>query len=253
VDCTDAERPAHQENRLTGELSSGNLMAMSNRKRQLLAAVERHVIIGVVREDRASDAWEIARAYLENGLRTIEITLTTPEAFSLIEKLRSEYDDQEIVIAAGTVRNGNDAADARRAGALALVSPHTDLRVIEYAAEHDLLCIPGAATPTEIIRAWEAGGDLIKVYPVPLLGGPDYIRTVRQPIRDVRMLAGGPVKIEEIEAYLDAGAVAMNLGGSLSVASLVADKKWDEIGRRAARAVAIIDGRPASSDRLAVH
>ena len=87
-----------------------------------------------------------------------------------------------------------DAAMARRAGAKIIVSPHTDLQVIEYANENDMLCVAGASTPTEIIRAWEAGCDIVKVYPAHYLGGPDYIRTIRGPIRDVLMLAGGRLR-----------------------------------------------------------
>lgn len=202
-----------------------------------------HVIVGVVREDAADAAWEVARAYAENGIRTIEITMTTPDALALIARLKEQYDGRGIAIAAGTVRGSNAAAEARRAGATVLVSPHVDVRVIEYALEHDLLCVSGAATPTEIIHAWEAGAGLIKVYPAPQLGGPEFIRTIRGPIRDIPMLAGGPVTIEAIDAYLHAGVVAVNLGGSLAVPELVRGQKWSEIGRRAATAVSIIRGR----------
>lgn len=223
-----------------------------SRRQDLFEAVTRDVIVGVVREDDAGDAWEIARSYAENGIRSIEMTLTTPDALKLITRLVEQYGTRGVTVAAGTVRSGDAAADARRAGAQILVSPHTDLRVIEYALEHDLLCIAGAATTTEIIRAWDAGAGIVKVYPVDLFGGPDYIRTIRQPIRDVPMLAGGPVKIESIDAYLDAGVVAINLGGSLALPDLVRSKRWAEIGRRVARAVAIVQARRRPESAL-VH
>lgn len=223
-----------------------------SRRQDLFEAVTRDVIVGVVREDDAGDAWEIARSYAENGIRSIEMTLTTPDSLKLITRLVEQYGTRGVTVAAGTVRSGDAAADARRAGAQILVSPHTDLRVIEYALEHDLLCIAGAATTTEIIRAWDAGAGIVKVYPVDLFGGPDYIRTIRQPIRDVPMLAGGPVKIESIDAYLDAGVVAINLGGSLALPDLVRSKRWAEIGRRVARAVAIVQARRRPESAL-VH
>ena len=213
------------------------------RKHELLGRIQRDSIIGVVREESTEDAISVARAYARGGVLNIEITLTTPEALSIIATLRSEFAERGIVIAAGTVRGANDAAAARRAGADILVSPHTDPSVIEYATEHDLLCIAGAATPTEIIRAWESGADIVKVYPAIHLGGPDYFRTIRQPIRDVPMLAGGPVSLNQIEAYLDAGAVAMNLGGSLAVPELVQAKNWSEIETRAGLAVSIVRSR----------
>lgn len=223
-----------------------------SRRQDLFETVTRDVIVGVVREDDAGDAWEIARSYAENGIRSIEMTLTTPDSLKLITRLVEQYGTRGVTVAAGTVRSGDAAADARRAGAQILVSPHTDLRVIEYALEHDLLCIAGAATTTEIIRAWDAGAGIVKVYPVDLFGGPDYIRIIRQPIRDVPMLAGGPVKIESIDAYLDAGVVAINLGGSLALPDLVRSKRWAEIGRRVARAVAIVQARRRPESAL-VH
>lgn len=210
-------------------------------KEELFAHVCREVIVGVVREDNAEEALAVAQAYRENGIRTLEITFTTPDAADIMSALVRAYPD--LVIAAGTVRNPNDAAAARRAGARILVSPHTDTRVIEYATEHDLLVIAGAATPTEIIRAWEAGADIVKVYPAPHLGGPDYIRTIKGPIRDIPMLAGGPVTLDAIESYLEAGAVAVNLGGSLAVPDLVRARKWDEIGKRALLACSIVQAR----------
>ncbi|HUF19018.1 MAG TPA: bifunctional 4-hydroxy-2-oxoglutarate aldolase/2-dehydro-3-deoxy-phosphogluconate aldolase [Thermoanaerobaculia bacterium] len=213
------------------------------RKNDLLARLQRDVIIGVVREDSSEVAIAVARAYAAGGIQNIEITLTTPDALSIIATLRTELESRGIAIAAGTVRNANDAAAARRAGAVILVSPHTDLSVIEYATEHDLFCVAGASTPTEIIRAWESGADLIKVYPAIHLGGPDYIRTIRQPIRDVPMLAGGPVALNQIEAYLDAGVIAMNLAGSLAAPDLVQSGNWQEIESRAALAMSIIRSR----------
>jgi 2-dehydro-3-deoxyphosphogluconate aldolase/(4S)-4-hydroxy-2-oxoglutarate aldolase len=211
-------------------------------RKELLARVYSEQIIGVVREDSATAAESVAEAYARNGIRILEITLTTPDAIDLIAKMAARH-APHTTIAAGSVRSTNDAALARRAGAEVIVSPHTDARVIEYANENDLLSIAGAATPTEIIRAWEAGCDIVKVYPAPQLGGPDYIRTIRGPIRDVAMLAGGPVPLDQIDAYLDAGCVAVNLGGSLAVPDLVRSQQWEEIGRRVILATSIIQSR----------
>ncbi|HEX2835984.1 MAG TPA: bifunctional 4-hydroxy-2-oxoglutarate aldolase/2-dehydro-3-deoxy-phosphogluconate aldolase [Thermoanaerobaculia bacterium] len=211
-------------------------------RKDLLARVHSEQIIGVVRENSAEAGVAVADTYARNGIRLIEITMTTPDAIDLIASLVKRH-GPNVTVAAGTVRSTNDAAIARRAGAEIIVSPHTDNSVIEYANEHDLLCIAGAATPTEIIRAWEAGCDIVKIYPAHHLGGPDYIRTIRGPIRDVPMLAGGPVPLDMIDTYLDAGCVAVNLGPSLAVPDLVRDEQWDEIGRRAMLAASIIQSR----------
>lgn len=211
-------------------------------RKDLLARVHAEQIIGVVREESAVAAEAVADAYARNGIRLIEVTMTTPDAVELIGTLAKRY-GTSITLAAGTVRSSNDAALARRAGAQIIVSPHTDARVIEYANENDLLCIAGAATATEIIRAWETGCDVVKVYPAHHLGGPDYIRTIRGPIRDVPMLAGGPVPLDMIDNYLDAGCIAVNLGPSLAVPDLVQSEQWEEIGRRAMLATSIIQSR----------
>lgn len=211
-------------------------------RRELFARVEKEQIIGVVREDSAAAATAVADAYARNGITVVEITLTTPEAFELIGATARRY-GPDIAVAAGTVRSTEDAAKAVAAGATILVSPHTDIRVIEYANDNDLLCIAGAATPTEIIRAHESGCDIVKVYPAHFLGGADYIRTIRGPIRDIPMLAGGPVPLDMIETYLDAGCIAVNLGPSLAVPDLVRSEQWEEIGRRAMLASSIIQSR----------
>lgn len=212
-------------------------------RQELLARVHENQIIGVVREDSAAAAVAVAEAYAANGIRIIEITLTTPDAIDLIAALVRRFEGQPVTIAAGTVRNTNDAALARRAGAQIIVSPHTDRPVIEYSNENDLLSIAGAGTATEIIHAWEAGCDIVKIFPAQFFGGPDYIRAIRGPIRDVPMLAGGPVPLDMIDSYLDAGCIAVNLGVSLAVPELVRTQQWDEIGRRAMLATSIVQSR----------
>jgi 2-dehydro-3-deoxyphosphogluconate aldolase/(4S)-4-hydroxy-2-oxoglutarate aldolase len=224
-------------------------------RKELLSRVCGEQIVGVVREDSVEAAEAVADAYARNGIRILEVTLTTPDAIGLIGKLTQRYAGNDIVLGVGSVRSSSDAALARRAGAQVIISPHTDVAVIEYAVENDLLSIAGAATPTEIVRAWEAGADIVKVYPAVHLGGPDYIRTIRQPIRDIPMLAGGPVSLDMIDSYLDAGCVAVNLGGSLAVPDLVRSKQWEEIGRRVMLATSIVQSRRSTSapDSTYVH
>ncbi len=212
-------------------------------RKELLAKVCTDQIVGVVREDSVEAAMAVAEAYARNGIKVIEVTFTTPEALELMASISKNFGAQGITVAAGTVRTTNDAAAARRAGAEIIVSPHTNPHLIEYANENELLSIAGASSPTEIIRAWEAGADIVKVYPAAHLGGPDYIRVIRGPIRDVAMLAGGPVPLDTIDAYLDAGCVAVNLGPSLAVPDLVRTHQWEEIGRRVLLATSIVQSR----------
>jgi 2-dehydro-3-deoxyphosphogluconate aldolase/(4S)-4-hydroxy-2-oxoglutarate aldolase len=212
-------------------------------RKDLLTRISTEQIVGVVREDSAEAAEAVADAYARNGIRIVEITLTTPDAIDLIATMVQRYGGDGVTLAAGSVRSTNDAALARRAGAEIIVSPHTDHRVIEYANENDLVSVAGAGTATEIIRAWEAGADLVKVFPAHFLGGPDFIRTIRGPIRDIPLVAGGPVPLDQIDPYLDAGCVAVNLGSSLAVPELVRTHQWDEIARRVVLATSIIVSR----------
>jgi 2-dehydro-3-deoxyphosphogluconate aldolase/(4S)-4-hydroxy-2-oxoglutarate aldolase len=212
-------------------------------RKLLLEKVRHEQVVGVVREDSAEVAEAVADAYVTNGIRILEVTLTTPDAFELMARFSQKYAALQITMCAGTVRSSNDAALARRAGAEVIVSPHTNAQVIEYANENDMLCVAGAATSTEIIHAWETGADIIKIYPAHYLGGPDYIRTIRGPIRDIPMLAGGPVPLDQIDVYLDAGCIAVNLGPSLALPDLVRTAQWDEIGRRVTMAMSIVNGR----------
>jgi len=224
-------------------------------RKELLTKLCAQQIVGVVREESVEAAGAVADAYAQNGIRIVEVTLTTPDAFDLISTISRRYAGDDVIVAAGTVRSSNDAAQARRAGAEIIVSPHTDVRVIEYAVENEMLVIAGAATPTEILHAWEAGCDVVKIFPAPQLGGPDYVRAIRGPIRDVPMLAGGPVSLDAIEAYLDAGCIAVNLGISLAVPYLVRKKQWDEIAHRVILATSIIQSRKSATptDSVYVH
>ena len=224
-------------------------------RKELLERVRSEQIVGVVREDSADAAEAVADAYARNGIRIIEITMTTPDAVELMATVSRKHEAREVIVAAGTIRSCNDAATARRAGAEIIVSPHFDGRVIEYAVENDLLSIAGAATPSEIIHAWEAGCDIVKIFPALSLGGPDYIRIIRGPIRDIPMLAGGPIALDTIDAYLDAGCIAVNLGISLAVPDLVRGKQWEEIGRRVLLATSIVQSRKSTiaCDSTYVH
>jgi 2-dehydro-3-deoxyphosphogluconate aldolase / (4S)-4-hydroxy-2-oxoglutarate aldolase len=207
---------------------------------EIVEAIRDEGIIGVVRFEEAELAAGVAEAFAENGLRSIEITMTSPGALDLIADLSHRLRPGGVVVAAGTVRGSEDARLAHEAGAEVLVSPHTDKSVLDYARQNGLVCIAGAATPSEIIQAWEWGAPIVKIYPARLLGGPDYIRTIRQPIRGIEMLAGGPVSVEEIPRYFDAGVVAVNMGDALAPLEFVEQNRWEEVAQRVGHARATV-------------
>lgn len=200
---------------------------------ETLQTIRESRLIAVVREEHADTARELARSFIEAGLPILEITFTTPDAESLIRELSTT---PGVLIAAGTVRTTDEAERAAAAGASIIVSPHLNPRIIETARSRQLVSIAGAATPTEIITAHELGADLVKIYPAQFLGGPAYISSIRQVIRNIDFVAGGPIALEETGRYLDSGCAAVNLGGALAPREHVQTRNWTattELARKA--------------------
>jgi 2-dehydro-3-deoxyphosphogluconate aldolase/(4S)-4-hydroxy-2-oxoglutarate aldolase len=176
-------------------------------------SLRRKPIIGVVRTTTTGEAARQARALISAGLELIEVTFTVPGAAGLARQLIAERGAPGPPwIGLGTVTTAARAREALAAGAEFLVSPNAHAAVAAAARAADRYLVLGALTPTEIVAAHELGADLVKVYPLPPVGGPDYLATVRQPLGDIPMLAAGGFGIGEIPAYLRAGAVAFGIG-----------------------------------------
>lgn len=186
-------------------------------KSEVAATVARAPIIAVVRHRDAAEAARQARAYLRHGLEMIEVTFTVPEAPNLVRELLAERPAGSTArIGMGTVTTRERAMAAAAAGAEFLVTPNVSAVVAAVARAHALYLCMGALTPTELQSAHELGADLLKVFPLPPVGGPAYLSVVRGPLGDLGpMLAGGGFGIDEIAAYRDAGAVAFGLGAQL--------------------------------------
>lgn len=172
-------------------------------------------VIGVVRTVDAADAERQARAFIAGGLELVEITFTVPGATELVRGLRAERGATRAPwIGMGTVTGAERARRAVAAGADFIVSPNASAEVAAVARESGVFLILGALTPTEIVAARDLGADLIKVYPLPPVGGAAYLGTVRQPLGDIEMLAAGGFGVESIPDYRRAGAIAYGLGGA---------------------------------------
>ena len=183
-------------------------------------------IIGVVRTDDTSEAARQARAFRESGLELIEITFTVPAATDVVRELLEERGaDGPPWFGMGTVTSEERARAAVGAGSEFVVTPNLDADVARLAGEAGLFLVLGALTATEIVTASRLGADLVKVYPLPPVGGPLYLSTVRQPLSDIPMLAAGGFGPEEIPAYRRAGAIAFGLGAQLLGAGAVADRQ----------------------------
>jgi len=186
-------------------------------KQDVSAALRRSPVMGVVRHHDRAEAARQARLFLAAGLELVEITFTVPDATGLVRELLAERGAAgPPYVGMGTVTGRERAEAAVAAGAEFVVSPNTDAGVAGVAHAAGIHLTLGALSPTEIVTAHRLGADLIKVYPLPPVGGPAYLAVVRQPLGDLGpMLAGGGFDIEEIAAYRAAGAVAFGVGAPL--------------------------------------
>lgn len=196
--------------------------------------------VAVVRLSDASRGREIAAALLAGGVKAIEVTLTTPGALELIQSLAQL--DSTLMIGAGSVLGGDAACEAIEAGASYLVSPLFDPSVLAIAHTHDVPAIPGAYTPTEIFRAYDAGADLVKIFPADTLG-PTFIKGVLAPMPFLELMPTGGVTPDNVGRWIAAGAVAVGLGSALVDPALVDTRDFDAITRRAR---AVTDGIAAA-------
>lgn len=177
-------------------------------------------IVAVVRSNSPDQLVGVVRALAEGGVTAAEITFTVPNALDVIRKVRDELGDS-IVLGAGSVLDPETARAALLAGAEYIVGPGLNLDVIRLCKRYGKVVMPGALTPTEVITAWEAGADVVKIFPSDL-GGPAYIKALRAPLPQIRMMPTGGVDLTTAEAFLNAGACCLGIGGSLVDAKAVA-------------------------------
>ena len=200
-------------------------------KQQILDAILECGIAAVVRADSAELASRAIESALEGGVNVIEVTFTVPGALEIIRELaRTKSDD--VILGAGTVTTPELAADAVGAGAQFLVSPNTNLDVIAVAREADIPVFPGALTPTEVFTAWQAGGDVIKIFPANAVG-PSYFKDLHGPFPGVPLMPTGGVDLSTARTWLEHGAVALGVGGALIDRKLMAQGDFAQITERA--------------------
>jgi len=178
-----------------------------------LSRVLKSGIVAVIRSTSSEQLVEVARALYEGGVDVLEVTFTVPRALEIIAAVRKALGDK-VLLGAGTVLDPETARAAFLAGAEFLVAPTVNLDVIRLGNRYDKLVMPGAFTPTEILTAWEAGAQVIKVFPADV-GGPAYLKSLHGPLPQVRLLPTGGVNLNTIADFLKAGACAVGLGGAL--------------------------------------
>ena len=192
----------------------------------LIEKLKTHQLMVAVRTETAEDAYNAAAACIEGGIRFIEITFSVPEADEVIKRLSK---DKRAVVGAGTVLSVADVKKALKAGASYIVSPNFDEEVVQLTKKEGAMSIPGACTPTEIYRAYKAGGDIIKLFPFVEIGGLGFLKAIRGPLPFVNYMLCGGANLENVSKYLDAEAAGILIGTAIIRRELVAAKDWNAI------------------------
>jgi len=190
------------------------------------ANLKKHQLMVAIRTKTPEDAYNAAAACTEGGIRFIEITFSVPEAEEAIRQLSK---DKRVTVGAGTILSIDDAKKALKAGASYLVSPNFNEEVVKFTKKEGALSIPGACTPTEIYRAYNAGGDIIKLFPFVEIGGLNFLKAVRGPFPFVNYMLCGGATLDNISQYLAANAAGILIGTAIIKSDLVAAKDWNSI------------------------
>ena len=189
-------------------------MASRRQKQEVLAALRDGGIVPVIRADSADTALRIVDALVSGGIRTLEITMTVPDAIGAIKAVSDRF-GSSVLLGAGTVTSRALAEGSLDAGAEFLVTPCVVPDVIAVAKERGVAVLPGAMTPTEVFTAWSAGGDIVKIFPASNVGGASYLKALKGPFPQIPLCPTGGVNLQTIGEFVKAGASAVGVGGEL--------------------------------------
>ena len=202
-------------------------------KEEIRARIVEIGIIPAIRVYSESEALFAAEAVCSSGIPIVEVTMTIPGALGIIQQLTRHRTD--IIVGAGTISDVETAAQCLDAGAGFLTSPGLDLEIVEFALKRGIVVLPGALTPSEVMAAWKAGADFVKVFPCSQVGGPDYIRTLKAPFPQVPLIAAGGVNQKNAADYILAGATALGIGQHLIHENAIKRRQRERIHELARR------------------
>jgi 2-dehydro-3-deoxyphosphogluconate aldolase / (4S)-4-hydroxy-2-oxoglutarate aldolase len=207
-------------------------------KVEVLNALREIGLVPVLRAESEEQALALASAIAAGGVTVLEVTMTVPGAIRVMRRLAEERPD--ILIGAGTVLDPETARMCILEGAQFVVSPALNVKTIEMCHRYGIAVLPGALTPTEIVTAWEAGADVVKIFPASALGGAKYLKSVKAPLPQVEMIPTGGVSQATAEEFLEAGAFALGVGADLVNLKAIAEGKAETITENARKYLAIV-------------
>jgi 2-dehydro-3-deoxyphosphogluconate aldolase/(4S)-4-hydroxy-2-oxoglutarate aldolase len=208
-------------------------------KSKVLEALRDCGVVAIIRTDNPTDLVGVSMALSKGGVKFIEITMTVPGALEIIRDAAAQLKDANVFIGAGTVLDAQTAKAAITAGAQFIVGPGCDIETVKLCNSYGVVVIPGAFTPHEILQAWKAGADVVKVFPADL-GGPDYIKTIKEPLPQVELLPTKGIDFNTAAAYIKARAIAVGVGGALVGKALIAARDYTRITENAAKFTQIV-------------
>jgi 2-dehydro-3-deoxyphosphogluconate aldolase/(4S)-4-hydroxy-2-oxoglutarate aldolase len=208
-------------------------------KQTILSAIIDIGVVPVVRTSSAESAVKSIEAIYRGGIRAAEITMTVPGALKALEKIADQFGDS-IMLGAGTVLDAATARSCMLAGARFFVTPALKLETIELARRYSLPIFPGALTPTEVLTAWEAGADAVKIFPASAVGGAKYIKALKGPLPQVEMIPTGGVNLDTAADFLKAGACAVAVGGELVDAKTIQEGRYEIFEERAKQYLQVV-------------
>jgi 2-dehydro-3-deoxyphosphogluconate aldolase/(4S)-4-hydroxy-2-oxoglutarate aldolase len=191
-------------------------------KQDVLRKIAEVGLVPVVRAQSADEAMKVADAIREGGVPVLEITMTVPGALGVMEQVVRRF-GSDVVLGAGTVLDAETARACILAGARFVVSPALDLATIEMCRRYSVAVIPGALTPTEVVAAWSAGADVVKIFPCGALGGASYIKSLKGPLPQVEMIPTGGVSVKTAADFIRAGSMALGVGADLVDTAAIRD------------------------------
>ncbi len=207
-------------------------------KIQVLDELYKTGVVAVIRADQSVTLIQTAEALIAGGVKFIEFTMTIPNAMQIISESTQRLKGQ-CFIGAGTVIDSETARTAILAGAQYVVGPSFDEGMVRLCNSYDVMVMPGAYTPTEMLHAWKNGADIVKIFPADL-GGPTLFKDLKGPFPQIKILPTGGVTFDTAAAFIKAGAYAVGVGGALADKKLIADGNFAQITENAKRFVEIV-------------
>jgi 2-dehydro-3-deoxyphosphogluconate aldolase / (4S)-4-hydroxy-2-oxoglutarate aldolase len=196
--------------------------------KQIQHALEDAGLIPVLRARSAEEAIAVVQAMVAGGVTVVEVTMTVPGAIDVLRELKKQYGDK-LLLGSGTVTDAKQCQATLDAGAVFVVSPSLHLDVIQTTKEAGAVSIPGALTPTEVITAWNGGADYVKIFPCSAMGGAPYLKALKAPFPQLRLIPTGGVTLDTAASFLKAGAAALGVGSDLVNVAAIAEGKPEKI------------------------